>query len=161
MKNFFALGAALAAGTTGQALAQGGPIILLHEIRIDQPSSDNDEYVEVLSIPANVSLDGLSIIVIGDGAGDSGTIESVTDLTGGSTGADGLFLVAEGTFSLATADLTATLNFENSDNVTHVLVDGFTGANGDDLDTDDDGVLDVMPWTSVLDAVSLIETTDG
>ena len=34
---------------------------------------------------------------------------------------------------------------------------GFTGANGDDLDTDDDGTLDSTPWTSVVDAVSLIE----
>ena len=67
-------------------------------------------------------------------------------------------MAAESTFSLGTADLTATLNFENSDNVTHLLVSGFTGANGDDLDTDDDGILDVTPWSAVVDSVALVET---
>ena len=62
--------------------------------------------------------------------------------------------------TIAVPDFVATLNFENSDNVTHLLVEGFTGASGDDLDTDDDGVLDVLPWTQVIDAVSLVETTD-
>jgi len=49
------------------------------------------------------------------------------------------------------------LNFENSDNVTHVLVSGFTGSNGQDLDTNDDGVLDVTPWIAVVDVVGLVE----
>ncbi len=57
-----------------------------------------------------------------------------------------------------TADLVGNLNFENSDNVTHLLVQGFTAANGDDLDPNDDGVLDSTPWTQMLDCVALIET---
>ena len=129
----------------------------LSELRIDQPGSDTDEYFE-LAAPAGTSLDGLTYLVIGDGSGGSGVIESVVDLSGHTVPASGFFVVAESTFSLGTADLTASLNFENSDNVTHLLVSGFTGSNGDDLDTNDDGTLDVTPWTAVEDCVALIET---
>ena len=130
----------------------------INELRIDQPSTDNDEYFELFG-NANESLDGLTYLVIGDGAGGSGVIEAVVNLDGQQFDEDGLFLAAESTFSLATADLTTNLNFENSDNVTHLLVKGFTGSNGDDLDTDNDGVLDSMPFTSILDSVALVEST--
>ncbi len=53
------------------------------------------------------------------------------------------------------------LSFENSDNVTYALVNGFTGMAGDNLDTDNDGVLDVTPWSSVVDALGLQETPNG
>ena len=139
-------------------VANSCPAVLqISEIRIDQPGVDNDEYFELSGI-ANASLDGLSYIVIGDGSGGSGTIEAVVDLTGSSIAASGLFVAAEGTFSLATADLTTSLNFENSDNVTHLLVSEFTGANGDDLDTNDDGILDLEPWTEIVDSVALRES---
>ncbi len=153
-----------ALGGSGLPVAQAAPHIsaaqgdvTINEVRIDQPDSDNDEYFE-LAGTANASLDGLTYLVIGDGAGGSGVIEAVVALTGTTIPADGFFLVAEDddTFG-AVADLTATLNFENSDNVTHLLVDGFTGSNGDDLDTDDDGVLDSTPWTQIVDLVALIE----
>ena len=111
MKTLLAFGVALATATTGQALAvqaagtSGNPIILINEVRIDQFGADNDEYFELLSIPSGASLDGLSYIVIGDGAGDSGTIESVTDLTGNVTGSNGLFLAGESTMTIAVPDL--------------------------------------------------------
>ena len=38
-----------------------------------------------------------------------------------------------------------------------MIVDGFTGAVGDDLDIDDDGVLNVTPWTAVLDSVAGVD----
>ena len=129
----------------------------INEVRIDQPGADNDEYFELVGTPG-ATLDGLTYIVIGDGAGGSGTIEAVIDLSGQTFDSNGFFVAAESTFTLGTADLTASLNFENSDNVTHLLVEGFTGANGDDLDTNDDGILDVQPFTSIVDSVALIET---
>lgn len=141
------------------ALAQ----ISINEIRIDQTSTDNDEYFELVGTPG-ASLNGYTYLVIGDGTGGSGVIESVTDLTGQVITAkdnprsdSGFFLAGEGTMTLATPDMVTTLNFENSDNVTHLLVTGFSGANGDDLDTNDDGILDVTPWTAVIDCVALIE----
>ncbi len=128
----------------------------LNEIRTDQSGTDNDEYFELIGTPSS-SLDGYTYLVIGDGSG-SGTIEEVTDLTGLTIPASGFFVAAEGTFTLATPDLTTDLNFENSDNVTHLLVSGFSGSNGQDLDPDDDGDLDITPWTQIDDCVALIET---
>lgn len=130
------------------------PEINISEIRIDQPGSDVDEFVE-LEGPAGASVTGLTYLVIGDGAGGSGVIENVTTLDG-TIPSSGFFVLAEGTFSLGAADQTTSLNFENSDNVTHLVVAGFTGSNEDDLDTDDDGVLDAEPWDEVLDSVALI-----
>jgi len=137
------------AGTVGAQAA-------INELRVDQTSTDNDEYFELYGTPAT-SLTGLTYIVIGDGTGGSGVIEAVVDLTGQTIPGTGFFVTAEATFTLGTADYTTNLNFENSDNVTHLLVSGFSGSNGDDLDTDDDCVLDVTPWTAVVDGVALIE----
>ena len=149
---------AASAALVSPALALGGDVCI-NEVRIDQPSTDNDEYFELRGTPG-ASLDGLTYVVIGDGATGSGTIDTdgVIDLSGNVIPASGYFVAAESTFTLGTADLTTSLGFENSDNVTHLLVTDFTGAAGDDLDTDDDGVLDVTPWTSIVDVVALIET---
>jgi predicted extracellular nuclease len=133
------------------------PEVAISEIRIDQPSADNDEYFELVGA-AGTALDGLAYLVIGDGSGGSGVIENVTDLTGQVIPGSGYFVVAESTFTLGTADLTTSLNFENSDNVTHLLVSSFTGSTGQDLDTDDDGTLDSTPWSEVVDCVGLVET---
>ncbi len=132
------------------------PGIVLNEIRIDQPSTDNDEFFEIYG-PPGASLDGLTYVVIGDGTGGSGTIEATIDLTGQIIPGGGFFVVAEGTFTLGTADFTTTLDFENSDNVTHLLVEGFTGAVNDDIDTNDDCFNDLTPWSGVSDGVALIE----
>jgi hypothetical protein len=138
-----------------------GPIaaqtVTISEVRIDQPSTDNDEYFEFAG-PAGASLDGLTYLVIGDGAGGSGVIEEVTDLTGQTIPASGFFVAAEATFALGGADLITDLNFENSNNVTHLVVRDFSGSIGTDLDSDDDGVLDSTPWSEVVDCVALVET---
>lgn len=131
--------------------------VSINEIRITQPGSDNDEYFE-LAGPAGTPLDGLSYIVIGDGPfSTDGWVEEAVDLSGSSIAADGFFLVTESSFDLGIQDLTTSLNFENSDNVTHLLVENFTGSVGDDLDLDDDGILDLTPWDAVVDLIALIE----
>jgi hypothetical protein len=134
--------------------------VQLQEIRIDQPGADDDEYAEIRG-DGNLMLNGLWYIVIGDGSGGSGVIENATDLTGLSLD-NGTLLLAEDedTLGVATGAI-VNLNFENSDNVTHVLVMNFYGSNGDDLDLDDDGVLDSEPWTSTVDGVQIIEDPTG
>ncbi|MGF1515388.1 MAG: choice-of-anchor I family protein, partial [Elainellaceae cyanobacterium] len=145
--------------------------ILINEIRINQfGGAATDEYFELLGTP-NTSLEGVTYLVIGDTDSDadgdgisdgaSGIIEAVVDLSNGALDSDGLFVAAEDTFSLGRADLTTALNFETNDNVTHLLVQGFTGELGQDLDIDDDGVLDVdtVPWTQVFDSVALVQTS--
>lgn len=151
----------------GLCLYQGAAAVSINEIRIDQFGVDNDQYFE-LEGSTGESLDDLWYVVLGDSpAGVSGTIEAVIPLTGLEIPDDGFFLAAESSFGApGTAfdgifpDLSASLNFENSDNVTHVLVSTFTGNNGDDLDIDDDGTLDITPWGVVVDAVGLVESPD-
>ena len=55
----------------GEIRGQFGPTVVLNEVRIDQPGTDNDEYVEWAG-PPGTSLDGMTFLVIGDGAGGSG-----------------------------------------------------------------------------------------
>ena len=97
---------------------------------------------------------------IGDGTGGSGVIELVVDLDGFSIDGNGYFLAAENTFTLlgAIPDLITSMNFENSDNVTYLLVQDFIGADGDDLDTDDDCDFDSTPWTTIVDLIASIIT---
>jgi len=132
--------------------------VVINEIRPDQTSADNDEYFELRGSPGE-SLNDLTYIVIGDGTGGSGVIENVTSLAGLSIAGDTeYFLAAEATFSLngVTPDLITTLGFENSDQYTHMLVSGFTGFLGQDLDTLDACVLDITPWTSIVDKVAFV-----
>jgi hypothetical protein len=135
--------------------------VRISEIRIDQPSTDVDEYVELAGTPG-ASLDGLTYIVIGDGSNACGQIENVTDLTGQQIQADGFLSIGDSGTSgqhVFSYDVELDLNFENSDNVTHMIVSGFTGANGDDTDVDDDCVMDNMPWAAIIDDVALWEGT--
>jgi hypothetical protein len=153
--------AVLAAGTllcAGAASAQ----IKINEIRIDHTGTDTDEYFELIGTPG-ASLTGLTYVVIGDASAPPtcGTIECVADLTGYSLQADGLLCLSNSNAIpvLTGYDGSIALAFENSDNVTHLLVSGFTGALDQDLDTNDDGVLDVTPWTSIVDCVGFVETS--
>jgi Ig-like domain-containing protein/immunoglobulin I-set domain protein len=142
------------------------PNVTINEIRTDQTGTDNDEYFELAGAPGT-SLNNVTYIVIGDNATDScGRVEAVISLNGLSIPADGHFLASESTLTLPCADARDVtfpssgnaLNFENTDNVTHLIVLGFTGTNGQDLDTNDDGILDVTPWATVLDSVSIVIT---
>ncbi|MEE9296678.1 MAG: hypothetical protein V3W34_17175, partial [Phycisphaerae bacterium] len=82
----------------------------------------------------------------------------VVDLTGQTIPASGFFLAAQPGRTLpGTPDMLANLNFENSDNVTHLLVAGFTGRLNLDLDDNNDCTLDVTPWAIELDRIALVE----
>ncbi len=133
----------------------------INEIRVDQPGLDLSEYVEFKGTPG-ASLAGLTLVVIGDNdsataPAQNGTIESVVALSG-TVPSNGFFVLAEATFALGLADQVAVLNFENPDDLTFLLVSGFTGADGNDLDTNDDGTLDATPWTAIVDSVAFVQT---
>lgn len=144
-----------------------GAATQINEIRTDNTGTDSDEYFEIKGTPGT-DLTGLTYIVIGDAAATTcGTVECVVNLgalTPHVIQPDGYFAVCkQGATSTPPAFLTGydvtlvtTINFENSDNVTHMLVSNFTGTLNQDLDTNDDGVLDVTPWTAIVDAVGLI-----
>jgi len=128
------------------------PSIVINEVRINDDGVDDEEYVELYSATPDISLDRFSLVIIGEGNEqlNSGKIDRFFDLSGLSfTGNYFLFSYPQTTF---TQDL-----FENSDNITFLLVSDFVGAVNDDLDTDDNGVLDVTPWGEIIDGVALIE----
>ena len=117
---------------------------VLNEVVRDHTGSDTSEYVELFGDPS-VDYSSYSILEV---EGDSGSTTGVID---------GVWAV--GTTDAAGIWFTGFLNSEiENGSVTLLLVEGFTGVAGDDLDTDDDGVFDVMPWTAVVDDVAL---TDG
>ena len=124
-----------------------------NEIRVDQAGADDDEFIELAATPNSV-LD-VELIVIGDGAGGSGTIDDI-EFISAIVPASGLVVIAESTFS-GVADVTTTLNLENSDNLTFLLVDLSKLSVGTDLDTNDDGTLDVVTWGQTFDIVALVE----
>ena len=98
----------------------------INEVRIDHIGVDDNEYVELIG-PAGTVLDGYSYIVIGDGTGGSGVLETVIDLTGLTIAADGFLSLGKAEMTIATPDvIVADLSLENSDNVTHLLVFGLT-----------------------------------
>ncbi|WP_353808014.1 ExeM/NucH family extracellular endonuclease [Agromyces sp. SYSU T00194] len=129
-------------GTTGPS----GPVI--NEFSADTTGTDLAEYVEVYGDP-DTDLSAYSVLSIeGDGSSATGTVDRVIPL--GTTDADGLYL----------ADL-ASNSLENG-TMSLLLVEGFTGAAGDDLDADDDGELDApMPWTALVDAVAVHDGGSG
>ena len=66
----------LLASSVFSILAPAAPVLaqrptLISEIRIDQPSTDNDEYFEISGDPG-ASLNDLTYLVIGDGTGAVG-----------------------------------------------------------------------------------------
>ena len=85
-------------------------------------------------------------------------VESVTPLQGQRLDPSGYFLARQASArdERLTRGRILDFHFENADNVTHLLVRGYHGVVGQDLDYDDDGYLDLEPWDEVLDALALL-----
>jgi len=99
------------------------------------------EYVEIFGDP-DTDYSAYTVLEIeGDSSSNTGTVDEVIAI--GTTDANGFYL----------ASLPA--NALENGTITLLLVDGFTGAFGDDLDTNDDGTLDVTPWDSIVDSVAV------
>ena len=129
------------------------------EVRTDQIGDDNDEYIELATAPGQ-SLDGFSVVVLGDGATGSGQVETRIPLIDVTADENGLVLIADAsTFTLGTPTYDAVFDIENSDNLTVLVVYGFSGDElAPDLDVEDDGVLDATPWVGSTSCIALIET---
>jgi len=113
---------------------------VINEFVADHVGVDTAEYIEVFGDPsANYSAFSL-LQIDGDGT-DAGVIDAVWAV--GTTNASGYWFT--GYAGAVIEDGTLTL----------LLVGDFTGAVGNDLDTNDDGTLDTAPWTSVRDAVAV------
>jgi len=120
------------------ASAQLSPVI--NEFVFNHTGVDDHEFVEVFCEPAT-DLSAFWIIGLeGDNTG-AGVIDNVFNV--GTTDAAGFWttgflsnVLENGTLSL-------------------LLVAGFNGSTGQDLDTDNDGILDATPWSFIADAVAV------
>jgi hypothetical protein len=143
----------------------------LNEIYVNPPSSDdNREYVELISTTVgSVLMTGLWLLEIEGDGGGAGLVDMAIDLSGYSTGDNGLALIGENyetahPWGSEVDPLTTLINLirtpatmENG-TITFLLVGGFYGQVGMDLDTNNDGSFNVTPWVSILDSVGW---TDG
>lgn len=136
----------------------------IRAVFFNPPGTDNGtEYVEI-SHTASTTLTNMHLLEI-EGDGGNGNINSAINLNMYSTGTNGLLLIRDAVTALVPAPSAATnvVVFDFSPDLqngttTFILVTGFTGVVGDDLDPDNDGTLNTTPWASVQGAVS---ATDG
>ncbi len=159
-KLLLALGALLVAAP----LARGQ--FFLTDLLVN-PVGDDDTGWEAFEIqgPPDEPLAGCTLLAIeGDAPGNVGKVLTSVDLGPYKTGMNGLVFVANGLgayFDPGPNPDTKTYrgdglwspNFENGA-MTFLLVKGYSGWTGTDLDTNNDGILDSRPWSAVLDAVS-------
>ena len=162
------------------ALLAGAPLtaraaVVFSEIQINPATgADNgQEFIELLSTTGGVeTLNNVWILIIEGGGSGRGTVDHAYNLSGSATGPNGLWLQRDSAAALSPAGdpatVTVTADFaqlspslgndiENGTD-TFLLVTGYTGGAAQlDLDTNNDGVLDSTPWTSVLDGISVIE----
>lgn len=148
------------------------------------------ELVNAATGGGSASLQGLALIILrsndSNGAPSLGIIREAWDLSTFSTGANGLLLLGNGypegnipwasyidpQTQLAEPAAPATQNpirwssmgdddIASNDGFTILLVQNFTGTIDQDLDTNNDGVLDVTPWTAIKDSVGFDQLAPG
>jgi len=120
-----------------------GPV--LNEVVVDNPEGDTCEYVEIAGEPGR-DYSRFSILVLeGDLGADPGSVDRV--IVAGTASAEGLWV----------SELLSGA-IENGSQTLLLVADTSAGI-GDDLDTDDDGTLDLAPWSALVDAVAI--TDDG
>ncbi len=117
-----------------------GPVI--NEAVKNHQGANTMEYVEVKGA-ASTDLSAYTILQIeGDSDTTNNAGEIITTYTVGTTDASGYWWTGYLSTELQNGSLTL------------LLVRDFTGAVGDDIDGNDDGVIDNAPWTDLADAVA-------
>lgn len=145
----------------GSGGGSGNDPIAINEFRVSSGGSSDDtsNFVELVTTPG-ASLAGKTLVVL-SGEFAPGRVDFAIDLGGAVADENGFVLIGnDQSPNLGTGDVGVPgLDFFGSPQ-SFLIVDGFTGAQGDDLDTDNDGVLDVTPWTAVLDSVAVVDGDD-
>jgi len=120
---------------------------IINEFVFNHTGSDTNEFVEIMG-DANTDLSNFWILQIeGDSSSSTGRIVSAVQV--GTTDVNGYFATdfSSNTYQNGTSSL--------------LLVEGFTGAVDDDIDTNDDGSIDNAPWASVVDSVAVNDGGTG
>ena len=134
----------------------------LRSVLFNPPGTDNGKEFFEITGSANLSLNNLYFIEI-EGDANAGRINTVKNLSAYNLGSNGLLLWRDGGTIIQPgpdAATTVVINDFSPDlqngTGTFAIVEGFTGAVGDDIDTDNDGTPNAsLPWTSVIHAVSV------
>lgn len=111
----------------------------INEFVANHTGADSNAFIEVRG-DASTDYSAYTVLEI-EGDTSRGVIDAALPV--GTTNAGGYWIDDE--------------DMENG-TVTILLVEGFTGSVGNDIDTDDNGVIDNAPWTRIVDDVA---TTDG
>jgi predicted extracellular nuclease len=119
-------------GTTGPK----DPVI--NEFVANHTGSDTEAFVEVFG-DASTDYSAFTVLEI-EGDTSKGVIDAVLPV--GTTSATGYWIDPE--------------DMENG-TITIMLVENFSGNLGDDLDTNDDGILDITPWSRIVDDVAVFD----
>ncbi len=119
--------------------------IVINEFVLNHTGPDTHEFVELLGAP-NTDYSALTILEV-EGDASRGIIDGVFPV--GATDSNGYW--STGFMS----------NVVENGSVTLLLVSGFSGFLGGDLDSNDDGVIDNTPWTALVDGVSVVDGGGG
>lgn len=119
---------------------------LLNEFVANHVGTDTSEYFEIKG-DALTDYSGWTLVQIEGDAGGTGRIISATAI--GATDADGYW--SSGFQS----------NLLQNGSGTLLLVENYSGSTGQDLDTNDDGVLDATPWARAGDGVAIDDGGSG
>jgi predicted extracellular nuclease len=113
----------------------------INEFSADTSPGSDFEFIEIFGEP-ETDYSTYTVLEVEGGASSSyGVIDEVIPI--GTTDVNGFFLQ-----SLAANTL-------ENDSLSLLLVKDFTGSLGEDIDTDDDGVIDYAPWSEVTDSVAV------
>lgn len=138
--------------------------VAINELRMRDSANDNvsNNFLEIFATggAGSRSLSGLTLVALSSEF-SPGLINFAVDLSSAVTDANGFVLIADdGT--TATVDpgdvIRSDLDLFDTPS-TFLIVSGFTGTEGSDLDIDNVGGLDTTPWTSIIDSVSLDRST--
>lgn len=176
--------------TPGQPNLDAPPVVgnfLINEVSIDPPGPEtrNFEYIEIINADGGSgSLQGLTLVLLrtNDNSGGNpggvpalGIIMEAWNLSAFTTGANGLLLLGnnypdrdipwagyiEPETHLEDPTALGVGDIGPSEAFSLLLVENYTGVIGQDLDTNNDGVLDISPWTAIKDSVGFDQLSPG
>ncbi len=134
------------AATCGPVIVEPEPVVKINEFSASTIGTDV-EFVEILGDP-DTDYSAYTILEIeGDLSESPGMIKEIISI--GTTDASGFW-----------AEYLPTGSLDNN-SLTLLLVRGFSGSYGNDLDTDDDGSLDLTPWAAIADSVAVDDGGSG
>ena len=119
------------------------PLPRINEFVFNHVGSNNNEYIEVRFL-GSVTYDAYTVLVVNGNEGtDVGRITNVFPIYDSAIPASGYW--------------TTGFLFDQIDNGTNtiLLVRSFSGSIGDDIDTNNDGAIDVQPWLQRVDYVAV------